>query len=340
MTKPTVLVIAPTPYFSDRGCHIRIYEELKLINQLGYQAKLVTYGLGRNVGDADIYRTNSLPWYHKTSAGPALSKLLLDLLMIPLAYRLTKQLKPNIIHAHLTESILVAYWLKLKWRIPIVLDLQSVMDIELRSYGGIWKLWAPFARLYEHWAIAQADQILVSNRNGATILQKRYPNKSIVLLADGIGQIHNEITKKTYDIVYSGGLGTQKGTPELINILRTVSQKKILIIAPDPKNIWRKIIPHTTWFDHVPYEELLRTLAQAKIGLEPKPIESTEGSAKELNYMAAGVVPARTTTEVNQLLTDQVWYQEKVVDLSHQVQQHLWSNQLPLLKKVYESCTT
>src|SRR3989338_1584576 len=189
MTKPTVLVIAPTPYFSDRGCHIRIYEELKLIEQFGYQAQLVTYPLGRDLGAVTIHRTKSLPWYHKTTAGPALSKLLLDVFLLVLARRITKQLRPQIIHAHLAESMLIACWLKLQWRIPIVLDLQSVFDIELKSYGGMWKICAPIAKLYERWAIAQADHVIVSNEAAAKILKERYPDRPVVVLADGIGQV-------------------------------------------------------------------------------------------------------------------------------------------------------
>ena len=30
-----VLVVAPTPFFGDRGCHIRIYEEVRGLAALG-----------------------------------------------------------------------------------------------------------------------------------------------------------------------------------------------------------------------------------------------------------------------------------------------------------------
>lgn len=324
MTKPIVLVIAPTPYFSDRGCHIRIYEELKLIDQLGYHAEVVTYPLGRSLGTTPIHRTHRLPWYHKTTAGPAFGKVWLDVLMIPLAYRLAKQLRPKIIHAHLAESMLIAFWLKLFLRIPIVLDLQSVLSEELKSYGGLWKWFVPLARVYERWAIRQATQVIVSNTKAAQTTK-------MTVVADGAPQVYQGDTEKKYDIVYSGGLGLHKGTPQLINLLQRFNDKKILIIAADPTNHWKKIIPHTTWLERVPYEELLPMLAQAKIGIEPKPSTSTEGSAKELNYMAAGVLPARTAAEVERLLTTQATVDRSRVPL--------WSNQLPVLKHVYESCT-
>ena len=34
-----VLALAPTPFFSDRGCHIRIYEESKALKRLGWNLR-------------------------------------------------------------------------------------------------------------------------------------------------------------------------------------------------------------------------------------------------------------------------------------------------------------
>ena len=45
----TVLHIAPTPFFSDRGCHIRICNEIKALIDCGMQVILCTYPLGDDV---------------------------------------------------------------------------------------------------------------------------------------------------------------------------------------------------------------------------------------------------------------------------------------------------
>ena len=37
-----VLVVAPTPFFSDRGCHVRIIEEIRAAEREGYRATLNT----------------------------------------------------------------------------------------------------------------------------------------------------------------------------------------------------------------------------------------------------------------------------------------------------------
>ena len=55
-----ILVIAPTPFFADRGCHVRIYEEAKALLKLGYQVKIVTYHLGKNPTGLDIHQLAQL----------------------------------------------------------------------------------------------------------------------------------------------------------------------------------------------------------------------------------------------------------------------------------------
>ena len=41
-----VLMIAPTSFFADYGCHVRIYEEVRILQQLGHQVTVVTYRTG------------------------------------------------------------------------------------------------------------------------------------------------------------------------------------------------------------------------------------------------------------------------------------------------------
>lgn len=283
MTKPTILVIAPTPYFSDRGCHIRIYEETKIIQELGYSVTILTYPLGRDVGTAAIQRTKSLPWYHKTTAGPAWSKLILDVQLFCLAYRASKTERPVLIHAHLHESMWLAWLLKKRFHIPVVLDLQSSLPDELASYGGIWKVLAPLLGWYQQWAIWVADVVMASSAK---------VSPRAIVVADGIAA-HLPVTtsKKPYDIVYSGGIGKPKGTDQLFQALEIIAQQQpitVLIIAPDKP---QALPAYITWLERVPYEQLLPELAKAKVGIEPKPLQSTEGSGKLLNYIAAGIIP-------------------------------------------------
>jgi len=76
-----VLMIAPTPFFADRGCHVKILEEIRSLTKRGVVVKLVTYHIGRNIEGLDIERIIKIPWYKKLEAGPSIHKYYLDLLL-------------------------------------------------------------------------------------------------------------------------------------------------------------------------------------------------------------------------------------------------------------------
>ena len=77
-----ILMLAPTPYFADRGCHVRIYEEARALTELGQKVLIVTYHLGRDLPGIPTCRIPRIPWYRKLSAGPSWHKPYLDLLLL------------------------------------------------------------------------------------------------------------------------------------------------------------------------------------------------------------------------------------------------------------------
>ena len=66
-----ILIIAPTPFFADRGCHVRILEEARALMALGRQVTICTYHNGRDINGIDARRIVKIPWYSKLSAGPS-----------------------------------------------------------------------------------------------------------------------------------------------------------------------------------------------------------------------------------------------------------------------------
>jgi hypothetical protein len=57
-----VLMIAPTSFFADYGCHVRILEEARILERLGSRVTICTYHTGRDLEGIDIRRTMSIPW--------------------------------------------------------------------------------------------------------------------------------------------------------------------------------------------------------------------------------------------------------------------------------------
>src|SRR5713226_8062383 len=99
-----VLMIAPTSFFLDYGCHVRILEETRILQKQDHRVKIVTYPLGRNIPDLDIERSLPIPFRSSREVGPSRSKLLIDQLLALKALQVARRFQPQIIHAHLHEG--------------------------------------------------------------------------------------------------------------------------------------------------------------------------------------------------------------------------------------------
>ena len=137
-----ILHIAPTPFFADRGCHMRILGEINHLQSLGHAIVLATYHIGKDINKLNIHRIINIPWYKKIEAGGSWHKLYLDILLLWTSIRSFLKLKPDIIHGHLHEGALIGWFVSIlasAGRIPVVFDVQGSLSGEMESYGLIRK---------------------------------------------------------------------------------------------------------------------------------------------------------------------------------------------------------
>ena len=116
-----ILFIAPTPFFSDRGCHTRILGEYLSLVKSGHKIELVTYHLGIDPDGVKIHRTPNIPWYKKIEAGPSYHKIYIDCLIFFKAFFRAIRFKPDIIHGHLHEGTLIGSITAIPHLLPILL---------------------------------------------------------------------------------------------------------------------------------------------------------------------------------------------------------------------------
>ena len=60
--KYKILMIAPTSFFSDYGCSVRILEEAKILQARGNDLTICTYRNGKDIPGLTIRRTPSIPF--------------------------------------------------------------------------------------------------------------------------------------------------------------------------------------------------------------------------------------------------------------------------------------
>src|SRR5512135_1522038 len=76
-----VLMIAPTSFFADYGCHVRILEEAEVLQKLGSRVTIATYHNGGPVPRLDIRRGLPVPWRRDYEVGSSRHKMGLDVLL-------------------------------------------------------------------------------------------------------------------------------------------------------------------------------------------------------------------------------------------------------------------
>ena len=123
-----ILMIAPTPFFADRGCHVRIYEEARALQAMGCQVEVCTYHLGDDRPGLTTHRTLRVPWYKKLSAGPSWHKLYLDVLLLFKAWSVAHKLRPDVIHGHLHEGAAIGWVVGKLAGVPVVADFQGSLS--------------------------------------------------------------------------------------------------------------------------------------------------------------------------------------------------------------------
>src|SRR5690242_10346279 len=187
----TILMIAPTSFFADYGCHIRIWQEAKALQNLGHRLIIATYHNGDNMPGFDIRRSWDVPWVKRVMVGAPRHKIYLDAALSYRALEVALRVRPTIIHAHLHEGALIGAVLKRLLKVPLIFDWQGSMTAEMIDHRFLrgkdsW-LYPPLWHL-ERLVNKQADALVTSSHNAASLLQRNFefPTDQLHTVIDGI----------------------------------------------------------------------------------------------------------------------------------------------------------
>jgi glycosyltransferase involved in cell wall biosynthesis len=328
-----VLVIAPTPFFSDRGCHVRILEEIRAAGTHGYRFTVCTYHLGKDVEGLPVRRSLNVPWYRKLSAGPSIHKLYLDVLLLYTCWRTAMQVRPHLIHAHLHEGIVIGKVVSWLCGVPLVGDLQGSLVGELVQHGFITQGSVPY-RLFaalERWIVRWPNHLVLSSDRAtegvAAPAQLAVPT---TIVEDGVDEHVFVPRQPGEDLRARLGLDAIPGSRKIIGFLGVLSEYQgvdvlleaaRLVVARHPDvhflimgypNVeqYRSraaalgLSGHVTLPGRIPYAQARDYIAACDIAFSAKK-DVTEANGKLLNYMAVGLPTVATDTRVNrQVLGD------------------------------------
>jgi len=309
-------MVAPTPFFADRGCHIRIYQEARSLTAAGHQVRICTYHLGDNIPGVDIRRSVRVPWYKKITAGPSLHKIYLDLLLLLRGIGLGWSRRPDVIHAHLHEGVFIGWVLSKLFRVPLVFDVQGRLTGELKAHKFVPEASLRFRLLesLERLSYKLAGAYVVNSQIMADHLRATFDINpdSLFVVPDIDGDSYYPRTwerealreqlgippgKKV--VVYLGLLTEYQGVDSLLQVIRNLTRRRddlhfLIMGYPDVEAYRRRgldmgIAPYVTFTGRIRYRRIYEYLRLGDIAVSPKQVESWEGNGKIYNYVTAGL---------------------------------------------------
>lgn len=320
-----ILGIAPTPFFSDRGCHVRILEEVYALSRLGHRVTICTYHLGRDPEGALLHRIPRIPWYTKLDAGPSWHKYYIDLLLTVRALLSGLRDKPDLVHAHLHEGVFIGYFVSRILDVPLVFDLQGSLVGEMMAHEFLARrgLFYKFNRFLEKLTTQMADVILASSVGAAAYLREDpdLNTKKVHVVPEGVDveaydnvkgfqelRASLGIDSRTRLCVYLGLLYPYQGIDSLVRsaplALKICPDLQFLVIGFPHVDHYRAVAASLGIGDRfhfvgkVRYEELPLYLRAGDLAVTPKDSQ-TEANSKIYNFMAAGLPVVAYDTATN-----------------------------------------
>jgi glycosyltransferase involved in cell wall biosynthesis len=309
------LILAPTSFFADYGCHVRILNQVLVLQKLGHRATVCTYHNGVDIQGLRIVRTPSIPWRRGYEVGSSLHKLAFDVLLSARSLAWTVGRKPDIIHSHLHEGALIGFFLSRLWRVPLIFDFQGSLTSEMIDHGFLAAaspMYSPWRRL-EKLIDRLPDSIIVSSQHAANLLRNEFDchEKEIHILPDTVDtelfrprtaeyEINDlkrslGIPLQSQVVVYLGLLAEYQGISLLLKAALELAAMRpnlhFLVMGHPNVDRYRELASQMrlsdriTFTGRVDYFHAHRYLRLGDVAVAPK-VSATEGSGKLPNYMS------------------------------------------------------
>jgi len=229
------LFIAPTPFYANRGCHMRIRGEAEALQKKGFRVKIVTYRDGEDIPGLLIKRSFYRLGTDPNEVAASWKNLPASFFLFWTVLHETVYCRPRVLYGHLFHGGAIAVAAKylsllltlFQFKPLLVLDTQGSLSNEMREYGMVkGNFFLSAIRWLEKFILFFPDLTFVSSWDCLVLLKKISARKNICLVPDGISFFDTKIYQKK-----SLRLTAPKDKKQAIAKLRgTLAKDEILLL--------------------------------------------------------------------------------------------------------------
>ncbi len=305
-----ILMIAPQPFYEDRGTPIVVRRVLQAISKCGHQVDLITFppGITVSIDGLRIYRVGAFLGIRNIPIGFSIKKLILDTFLLPAMIRQLRREHYDCIHA-VEEAAFPALLAARLHKLPLLYDMQSSLPEQLKAHRffSLAPVYSNLRRL-EKFLLRRVDFVACSvglkehvqqNAPGTPVREWHYPTMDAALPVTTSEQpgLNLNIPWGSYVILYTGNFEAYQGVDLLVKaiplVLAEIPTAVFLFVgSKDGESLpgldgSRSSEPAVRVVPRQPQEQMASFLSMASVVVSPRlPIGNLP--LKVFDYMASG----------------------------------------------------
>jgi len=306
-----VLLLAPHPFYQDRGTPIAVDLLLRSLSARGDRVDVLTYHEGMDraysgPGEVRIHRIPPPPGCRNIRPGFSIKKLIADAYMHRMAMKMVRAQSYDVVHA-VEESAFMAMRIRHRTGIPYIFDMDSSMPDQIADKLPPLKLFLPFFRLFEHRAIRRAMAVTavcdsladLANQSGSprTAILRDIPLNETMASDQPTRGFRTELGLQATCLLYIGNLEPYQGIDLLLKSFAKVCHRTdahLIIVGGIPGHVqlYRQlaiklgIADRTHILGPRPLSDMSALMSEADILVSPR-VHGSNTPMKIYSYMAS-----------------------------------------------------
>lgn len=180
-----VLLVAPQPFFTERGTPIAVRLLAETLGRLGHMVDLLTYPMGSDVAidGVTLQRCRAVPGVSTVPIVVSLGKLSTNVMLVAPFWKLAATRRYDVVHA-VEETVYPPLLLRWRHRAAVVYDMDSSIAQQLADLGGLSRLLRPLFEGLERWALRRSDAVTAVCEDLAAHARRQRAPETVFLLND------------------------------------------------------------------------------------------------------------------------------------------------------------